>query len=206
MMDDFDRDVKDLVNRYYADYQYTMQLEGFRAQMAMQHQAWLDMASRTAESYSDMDPKLDLYRFLDECGAVTCPLEIYAMFANLYIAERSNESDAVKTRLRSVKDFQQDKWILLTKSSGYRMVPHGTASYALNILVGFGVEIDQCNLPILGGQYWQRDSEPDCIPVRRRLGNVCQMRPCKPSFSDVPEYYATMNAIDGGLNLYTMDI
>ena len=205
-MNDFDRDVKDLVNQYCADYQYITQMASFQAQVATQHQAWLNAAGKMVDRYGDMDPKIELYRFLDDCGAVACPYDIYAMFASLYQAERANEPDGVKIRLRDIAEFQHDKWLLLTKSSGYRMVPDGQASYALNILVGFGVEIDQRNLPILGGRYWQLDSEPDVLPRLRRLGNVCQMRPCKPSFSDQPEYYATMNAIDDGLNLYMANI
>lgn len=205
-MNDFDRDVKDLVNQYYADYQYITQMASFQAQIATQHQAWLNAAGAMVDRYGDMDPKIELYSFLDDCGAVACPYEIYAMFASLYQTERAGEPDEVKIRLRDIAEFQQDKWLLLTKSSGYRMVPHGQASYALNILVGFGVEIDQRNLPILGGQYWQQDSKPNVLPRVRRLGNVCQMRPCKPSFSDQPEYYATMNADDGGLNLYMANI
>lgn len=205
-MNEFEHDVKDMVNRYYGDYQYDAQLANFQAQIAVQHQAWLNAADKIASSYGDMDPKLDLYRFLDECGAIACPIGVYDMFASLYMFERSNEISDVKVRLRDRAKFADDKWLLLTKSSDYRMELHGQASYALNILVGFGVEIDQRNLPILGGQYWQQDSEPNVLPRVRRLGNVCQMRPCKPSFSDQPEYYATMNADDGGLNLYMANI
>ena len=123
-MNDFDGDVKDLVNQYYADYQYITQMASFQAQIATQHQA-LNAAGAMADRYGDMDPKIELYSFLDDCGAVACPYEIYAMFASLYQTERAGEPDSVKIRLRDIAEFQQDKWLLLTKSSGYRMVPHG---------------------------------------------------------------------------------
>ena len=52
-MNDFDRDVKDLVNQYYADYQYITQMASFQAQIATQHQAWLNAAGAMVDRYGD---------------------------------------------------------------------------------------------------------------------------------------------------------
>ena len=199
-MEGFAAEVKDLVNRLVSDYHYWAQLESTQALVEVQRQFWRHCSTSLPErSPEHPESRQELYRLLDEAGAVPCPYEIYNLFARLYLFERQDEQPAVQLRDRA--EFEADRWLLFTQSTNYQLTDVG-GSYHLHVLLGFNVQISDYNPPVLGGRRAKVDKRPLMWPNLRKLGNVCQMRSAISRYSDHDRYYASMNSVDKALRLY----
>ena len=215
-MDQSDRMLRDKVDRAYGSYDYWRQLTETQAKIDNQKEAWR-AAFRAIYAKNRHDPALDLYRFLEEAGAIRCPREIYELYTDLYISEHRYEDRPIYIR-RDDGLYDDDRLLLLTQSTDYRFPDYHDAQgrikeacFHVYALVGMDVDINPITMRVLGGRPHPVVDDKVCEFNRHpgaseQLNRVYWMRSRKPSISDQPEYYTGVISGDGTIQFYVTEL
>lgn len=121
-------------------YRNTVDAPEFQATTDNQCRFWLNRMKMVKNKYGDDNPLIQLYQLYAEYGAVTCPFEIYNLFADLYISERDILGQDAMIKMRDINSYGTDQWILLTRPSDYE-IPFGL-KYNQHVLIGPNVDAD----------------------------------------------------------------
>lgn len=192
--------LQDKVAEIVEEYNRIVNEPSFQTMVNNQRRYWLTRRREAEKKYGKHNPILDLYDLYYQCGAVSCPFEIYSLFVDLYMTERELHGEESQVKLRDINSYGTDQWILLTESTD-DVLPAGL-HYNQHILLGMDVRPGSLSNMAFAAN--EESSHRKWLGQDKLPGCLNQMTSdCTATLEDGGRHYAATSRLGWGVCLYS---